>query len=199
MCVCVCCGAPDNQSCMTHSKLRKNKKKIQCRNSGSNSVLNIFLIPRSHLFCFFPLLLMHSLVPQGTANISHCQRGLLECSSRAFSRLKIGPEPLVFVLVSNPESEVSSLLSLCVQRSERQCTEWPDELKMFFFLVVLVTHPSFLSLLLPLLLFYLVLFSYILSSSSTPCKCIYCVDVAVARQLKTVTGACQQLAWSPVH
>lgn len=109
-------------------------------------------------FVFFFFLLIHSLVPQGTANISHCQRGLLKCSSRAFSHLKIGPEHLVFILVSNPESEVSSLLSLCVQLSERQCTGCPDELKMFFFLVVLVTHLSFLSLPLSLWLFYLVLF-----------------------------------------
>lgn len=148
-----------------------------------------------------------------------------KCSNRAAWHLEISLKQLVFILVPGPESELSSAsVSLSsshrkrchvetfsiVLRSQECSSRWIGLcLLLLFILFILVSRAlsPFLLFRHALLLFIIPLsFASVLSlhlsvGSGLHCshKHIYCVNIAVAKQLKTVTGACQQPARSLVH
>lgn len=177
-----------------------------------------------YLFIYFIHLYTLPL-PPGRENISKCQRQLLN-SNRAFWRLENSLTHPAFIRDPGPEIELSSARRLLVLVSQKKkvsygnifyCVEEPRMFQpmnwavsyaalypLYPFQSCSVSFLLFLHALLLLVIpasFTSVLSLHLSVGSGSHCSCkhIYCVNIAVAKQLKTVTGACQQPARSLVH
>lgn len=177
---------------------------------------------------YFPFVTDSSSASRKRKYLKLSQTAVKNALTGLFWHLEIGLKRLVFILVPGPESELSSVTDfLCSSQKKkvscgnvRYCVEkprmfqpmnWPVSYTPLYPVYPVYPFQScsfpflhFLHALLHLVIplsFPSVLSLHLSVGSGLHCSCkhIYCVNIAVAKQLKTVTGACQQPARSLVH